>query len=112
MALCKLAGASPSLLLHPLDFLSGDDEPELAFFPAMRMGSVEKISFVREVLADFARRYDVLTVGQHAAALASHQNLPVFHLPGPAITNHKGGEAAACFQTPASPPLPALRPPG
>ena len=52
--LCQWTGIGPSLLLHPLDFLSADDDPDLAFFPAMRAPAVEKIAFVSEVLADFA----------------------------------------------------------
>ena len=33
--LCRLTGTQPSLLLHPLDFLTQEDVPELAFFPGM-----------------------------------------------------------------------------
>ena len=36
LMLCRATGVQPSLLLHPLDFLSGDDVPELKFFPGMR----------------------------------------------------------------------------
>ena len=34
---CRALGIAPSLLLHPLDFLDGDDVATLAFFPAMQM---------------------------------------------------------------------------
>ena len=37
LRLCRLTGVAPSLLLHPLDFLGGDEEQDLAFFPAMGM---------------------------------------------------------------------------
>ena len=35
--MCKMTGTQLSLLLHPLDFMSGDDAPELKFFPAMNL---------------------------------------------------------------------------
>ena len=67
------------LLLHPLDFLGGDDESDIAFFPGMRMRHAAKISFVRDVLADFADRYEVVPMGEHATVLASESGLPVRH---------------------------------
>lgn len=70
VALCRLTGVGPSLLLHPLDFLGGDDDADLAFFPGMKMGGDEKIAFVRKILADFAARFTVLPMGQHASMLA------------------------------------------
>jgi hypothetical protein len=33
--LCRLTHTGPSFLLHPLDFISGDEVPELRFFPGM-----------------------------------------------------------------------------
>ncbi len=77
MTLCRLTGVGPSLLLHPLDFLTLEDEPGLAFFPAMRIEPKEKIAFVRDVLTDFARRFQVVPMGEHAAALLRQGNLPV-----------------------------------
>ena len=36
-------GLEPSLLLHPLDILGGDEEPDLGFFPAMKLhGAVKR----------------------------------------------------------------------
>lgn len=70
MSLCRICSVGPSLLLHPLDFLSAEDEPDLAFFPAMQMRRAEKLDFVRRILADYARRFHVVPMGEHAAALA------------------------------------------
>jgi hypothetical protein len=91
MELCRLTGVQPSLLLHPLDFLGGDEEPDLAFFPAMRMRGAEKSAFVRDVLADFARQFQVVPLAEQAAALISQDNLPVrsapeWSPPGPSAT--------------------------
>ena len=33
LVLCQITGTEPSLLLHPLDFLGGDDVPDLKLFP-------------------------------------------------------------------------------
>jgi hypothetical protein len=75
MGLCQACGIGPSLLLHPLDFLGGDDEPDLAFFPAMGMTGAEKVAFVADVLAAFAKSFRVVPVGEHAAALALQPSL-------------------------------------
>jgi peptidoglycan/xylan/chitin deacetylase (PgdA/CDA1 family) len=77
MHLCRLMGVEPSLLLHPLDVLGGDEEPDLSFFPAMKMSGVAKRTFVRELLADFSRRFRVLPLGEHAALLTKRSGLSV-----------------------------------
>jgi hypothetical protein len=64
--LCRLRGISPSLLLHPLDFLGGDDEPDLSFFPAMQMKGADKVRLVAEVLAHFSRQFRVVPMMDHA----------------------------------------------
>jgi peptidoglycan/xylan/chitin deacetylase (PgdA/CDA1 family) len=73
---CRLLNVAPSLLLHPLDFLTAEDEPALAFFPAMRMRRDEKLAFVRDVLADFQQRFQVGPLREQAASL-SQVELPV-----------------------------------
>ncbi len=75
LAMCRATGTEPSLLLHPLDFLSADDAPELSFFPAMALPVKEKLAFVGEILSDFSDRFDVVTMSEHAAAAAS-RDLP------------------------------------
>lgn len=76
LALCRLTGIGPSLLLHPLDFLGRDDEPELAFFPAMRMPGRAKRDFVSAVLESFANQFSVVPMIEHAQRLAD-TTLPV-----------------------------------
>lgn len=67
LAMCRLNNVEPSLLLHPLDFLGADDDPDLAFFPAMDLSGQRKREFVRTVLSVFSQRYDVVTMQEHAA---------------------------------------------
>jgi hypothetical protein len=75
MNACRLTGVEPSLLLHPLDFLGGDEEHDLSFFPAMKMAGAAKRDFVREVLADFSRRFRVVSLDEYAAIVAERSNL-------------------------------------
>ena len=64
--MCRLRGISPSLLLHPLDFLGGDDEPDLSFFPAMRMKGTDKVALVKECLSLYGNQYRVVPMREHA----------------------------------------------
>jgi peptidoglycan/xylan/chitin deacetylase (PgdA/CDA1 family) len=68
---CDVAQVAPSLLLHPLDFLGGDDVKELSFFPAMNQTSAEKMKRMREYLTHLTNRYEVETMRSHAARLES-----------------------------------------
>lgn len=73
---CRLTGIGPSVLLHPLDFLSADDAPPLGFFPGMAIPAEVKRERVSEYLDLLARHFRVVPVGEHAAELASRE-LPV-----------------------------------
>jgi hypothetical protein len=99
IGLCRLTGVGPSLLLHPLDFLGGDDEPELAFFPAMGMKGADKVAFVADVLAVYAAAFRVVPIGEHAAALREQVNLRVRRV--------NVAEAPSAI-APAASPLPAV----
>lgn len=69
LRLCEATGVQPSLLLHPLDFLGSEDPcaKELSFFPAMNMPRGRKLGLVGEILELLTSRFDVLTLGEHAA---------------------------------------------
>ena len=77
LRLCRLTGTEPSLLLHPLDFLGGDDVPALAFFPAMNLPGAKKVALVGEFLDTMARSFELVPMGRHADAVASRKRLPV-----------------------------------
>jgi peptidoglycan-N-acetylglucosamine deacetylase len=66
LLMCRLTGVQPSLLLHPLDFLSGKDAPELKFFPAMDVGIDKKLGFVSEVLGIYTEQFNVVQMREHA----------------------------------------------
>jgi hypothetical protein len=75
MRMCWASGIEPSLLLHPLDLLGGDEESDLGFFPGMKLTSTVKTAFVGQLLADFARRFRIVTMGEHAEILTARGNL-------------------------------------
>ncbi len=74
--MCKLTGTELSLLLHPLDFLSGEDAPELKFFPAMNLPLEKKLDFLSDILETFQDSFSVLNMQQHAESVAKTK-LPV-----------------------------------
>ncbi len=66
LKMCKLTGVQPSLLLHPLDFLSGEDVSELKFFPAMNLPIEKKLEFVSEILETYAKEFEIVNMQKHA----------------------------------------------
>ncbi len=78
LRLCRLTGVSPSLLLHPTDFLGGDDVPELSWFPAMNKPSEWKQARVTELLELFSRHFNVLPMGRYVEQLEqSKDSIPL-----------------------------------
>ena len=71
--MCRMSGTQLSLLLHPLDFLSGEDAPELKFFPAMNLPVEEKLEFLSEILETFTGKFEVLNMREHARNVAAKQ---------------------------------------
>ena len=68
LALCRLRGVRPSMLLHPLDFLGAEDEPELSFFPGMKLPRAEKLAVVVGTLDALASAYRLAPLAETAAA--------------------------------------------
>ena len=73
--MCKITGTPLSLLLHPLDFLSGEDAPELKFFPAMNLPIEKKLEFVSEILENFAKSFSIGNMREHANFVKSEKTL-------------------------------------
>ena len=69
LRLCRLRKIAPSLLLHPLDFLSARECPRLEFFPAMRRSMSAKLAFLDRVLGEYRRQFDIVTMSRHAHAI-------------------------------------------
>ena len=75
LRLCRWAAVEPSLLLHPLDFLGGDEVERLAFFPAMGLPGAEKRRRVLGYLRDLAAHFEIVPMGEHAKRLAARDDL-------------------------------------
>jgi hypothetical protein len=73
LEMCRLTKTQPSLLLHPLDFLSGDDAPELKFFPAMNLPIGRKLEFVSDILETFSRKFEVVNLRKHAETVKTEK---------------------------------------
>ncbi|MCX7699900.1 MAG: polysaccharide deacetylase family protein [Gemmataceae bacterium] len=72
---CRVARVSPSLLLHPLDFLGGDDVDRLSFFPAMSLRGTEKLALCRDILRMFSDHFIPMPLARWASSL-DHDRLP------------------------------------
>ncbi len=71
LSMCRALHVQPSILLHPLDFLGGDDVASLAFFPGMAMRGGEKVAMVSRFVDILCSHFDVRPVLDHATAAAS-----------------------------------------
>jgi peptidoglycan-N-acetylglucosamine deacetylase len=69
LGLCRFTNTEPSILLHPLDFLSADDVPELRFFPAMDLPIDEKLARVSGIVDELRSNFSVKTLLEHSRLL-------------------------------------------
>ena len=84
LAACRLARVQPSFLLHPLDLLSGDEVPQLSFFPGMGLPARRSSEAFAEVLRLLcAEEFEVRDHGRACRAALLAGRLPE-HAPGPA----------------------------
>ena len=60
LAVCRLTGVPPNLLLHPTDFLDVSDVPAMGFFPAMKLPAEQKVNLVRHTLRTLKAGWPVL----------------------------------------------------
>jgi hypothetical protein len=67
LQLCRWSGTSVSMLLHPLDFLGGDDVQGLDFFPAMKLPGARKVEFTGKIIDRLSANFDLQTMSEHAA---------------------------------------------
>ncbi|QDV41693.1 Polysaccharide deacetylase [Stieleria neptunia] len=69
LRLCRWTGTTPSLLLHPPDVLGCEDDPDMAYFPGMKMPRAEKLKLVRWALRRYAQTFHVQTMIQQVRSL-------------------------------------------
>ena len=68
LRLCKLTKTSPSILLHPLDLISGDKVPQLTFFPGMNIPTQNKVEVFKYVLKRIKKDYSILPMLEFAGS--------------------------------------------
>lgn len=66
LATAVRVGVEPSILLHPLDFLAGNEAPDLSFFPGMRLARQKKSAIVRDCLSYLRDNFETLPVGGYS----------------------------------------------
>ncbi|MEM9644637.1 MAG: polysaccharide deacetylase family protein [Planctomycetota bacterium] len=59
LSFCRWTKTSPSLLLHPPDFMGKEDDADLAHLPGIKMKRNEKLAFMRWALSRLATQFDV-----------------------------------------------------
>lgn len=75
LEVCRLTNTEPSFLLHPLDFLSGDQVPELAFFPGMDLYSSHKIEVFEKVIKMIAKHFHLVKMSSHVKFMCEHKKV-------------------------------------
>jgi peptidoglycan-N-acetylglucosamine deacetylase len=73
MTFCWINRIEPSLLLHPLDFLGCDAEPDLAYFPGMSLKTATKVELARDCLTGLSRMFEVGTMLDHVKAFEERE---------------------------------------
>lgn len=69
LAMCRATGVEPSFLLHPLDFLGGDEVSALSFFPGMQISTSRKLALATRVLGTLCAHFECVPVRTHADAV-------------------------------------------
>ena len=75
ITLCRLTGTAPSLLLHPTDFISEEDAPEMAFFPGMSLRTHKKLELLSDCLSLVSKHYDIVTMRQQATSVLQQSHV-------------------------------------
>ena len=75
--LCKVTKYSPSLLMHPLDFLGGDEIHPLRFFPGMKSKGVDKRKLMKDLLQILTRSFDVRCMREKADLILTSMDQPL-----------------------------------
>jgi peptidoglycan-N-acetylglucosamine deacetylase len=74
LALCRTRGVAPSMLLHPLDFLGAEDEPELGFFPGMGMRRATKLELTAGFIDQLAESYRIAPLSDYVRTLSPRKS--------------------------------------
>jgi peptidoglycan/xylan/chitin deacetylase (PgdA/CDA1 family) len=76
LSLCRARGVAPSLLLHPLDFLGVEDQPDLGFFPGMDLPRARKLELTKRFLDVVSTAYDIVPLSEYAKGIQPERKQP------------------------------------
>jgi len=79
VSLCRRFRTGLSFLLHPLDFLGGDEVPELAFFPGMKAGKDDKLRLFDKVIEKISGSFQIVDMKTYAKASLNHDRRLSLH---------------------------------
>lgn len=77
MAMCRCLQVEPSILLHPIDFLTSREAPRLASFPGMGLRESEKRSVLESCLDYLQLNWPICSLERHASLIAQRKNIPI-----------------------------------
>jgi hypothetical protein len=60
LMMCKITRTEPSILLHPLDLISGDKVPQLSFFPGMDIPTDRKVQVFKSALKQIQKKFNIV----------------------------------------------------
>jgi hypothetical protein len=80
LTLCRITRTSPSFLLHPLDFVSRDEVPELAFFPGMDLNTNRKIELFYRIMNVLREHFELVKMSTHAKTVLNSNKTKVLNL--------------------------------
>jgi hypothetical protein len=75
LTLCRITKTEPAFLLHPLDFLSDGQIPELAFFPGMDLKSERKAELFNKVINMLAKHFTLVNMSVHARSILKQDKM-------------------------------------
>lgn len=78
ISMCNLTGTEPSLLLHPLDFISKECDSDLSVFPAMGPPLARKMNLMDSFFEMLLGSFMPVTVGEHVENIMTRQALRNF----------------------------------
>ena len=76
--MCRITGTEPSLLLHPLDFMSTEDDADLSSFPAMGLPLEKKLDLMSRFVDKLQQRFAPVTMSEHVERITAGQSLREF----------------------------------
>lgn len=78
ITMCGMTRTEPSLLLHPLDFMSEDDDADIASFPGMRLPLARKMDLMDTFFEMLLGSFTPVTVGEHVELISAGNGLRDF----------------------------------